>query len=68
MPEFLVRWEIEVIADDALGAARTAHNIQLDPKSTATVYEVLNLTDAPNPAIANWESIDLATDDPKQEK
>lgn len=68
MAEFLVRWEVEVIADDYADAARIAHKMQLDPESTATVFEVLNVTDADNPGTAQWVSIDLTTDDPKPEK
>jgi hypothetical protein len=40
MPEMTVRWEITVDAESPEEAARVAREIQLDPESTATVFEV----------------------------
>ena len=40
MPEYFVRWSIELEADSPEDAARQAREIQLDPDSTALVYRV----------------------------
>lgn len=40
MPEYNVRWEIEIYADSAKQAAKEALKIQRDPKSIALVFEV----------------------------
>lgn len=39
--EYHVKWEIEVEADSPLEAARKAREIQLNPESTATVFDVV---------------------------
>lgn len=39
--EFLVSWEVNINAVDALSAAKQARQIQLDPESGASIYEVL---------------------------
>ncbi|HUJ77140.1 MAG TPA: hypothetical protein VL359_19900, partial [bacterium] len=40
MPEFLVRWEIDMEADTVQQAALEARRIQLDPDSLASIFEV----------------------------
>jgi hypothetical protein len=40
MKRYLVRWEIEVEAEEAAGAADEALGMQRDFESTATVFEV----------------------------
>lgn len=40
MPEFRVRWEIDVEADTEAGAAVEAFAIQRDPESIATAFDV----------------------------
>lgn len=40
MSEFTVKWEIQVEADDLVGAAREALRIQRDPQSDAVVFQV----------------------------
>jgi hypothetical protein len=40
MPEYVVRWEIDLTADDPRDAARHAREAQLDPETTAVVFEV----------------------------
>jgi hypothetical protein len=41
MPEYLVKWEIEVDALTPKAAAEQARRIQLDPESWATIFEVI---------------------------
>lgn len=38
--EYRVTWAIDIEADSPLEAARKAREIQLDPDSTATVFDV----------------------------
>jgi hypothetical protein len=40
MTTFKVKWVIDIEADSALDAVRTARRIQLDPTSTATYFTV----------------------------
>lgn len=40
MPDYRVRWEIDIDADSPREAAEKAREIQLDPESTAIVFEV----------------------------
>ena len=40
MPDYRVRWEIDIVADNPREAAEKALAIQRDPKSTATFFEV----------------------------
>lgn len=40
MPEFRVKWEIDLEADNAQEAARFALDIQRDPAGSATVFDV----------------------------
>lgn len=42
MPEYLVQWEIELSAESPEDAAAKALEIQRDPDSTATVFDVTN--------------------------
>jgi hypothetical protein len=44
MSHYLVRWEIDVYADTPEQAAQEALAIQRDAESTATVFEVLDVT------------------------
>jgi hypothetical protein len=53
MPEFKVRWEIEVHAETARGAAQKALEIQRDPWSSATVFDVTSRKDP------GWTRVDL---------
>jgi hypothetical protein len=41
MPEYRVKWEIDVDADDPVTAARRSLQIQRDVGSTATVFDVV---------------------------
>lgn len=41
MKTYLVNWQIEVDAESAEQAARAAQVIQRDPRSTATVFDVV---------------------------
>lgn len=45
MATYHVMWEIDIEADDAGAAAQQALEIQRDPNSTATVFEVRLHTD-----------------------
>lgn len=45
MPNFLVRWEIDIEADDPTSAALEAANIVRDPESTASFFDVLTPED-----------------------
>lgn len=45
MPEYRVTWEIDVDAEDARSAAGKALEIQRDPDSTTTVFNVSALAD-----------------------
>jgi hypothetical protein len=42
MYHYRVRWEIDILADDARAAAEEAQRIQRDPESIATVFEMFN--------------------------
>lgn len=42
MPEYLVQWEIDLIAETPEAAAAKALDIQRDPDSLATVFDVTN--------------------------
>jgi hypothetical protein len=46
MKEYTVMWEIDVSASDPYEAAALARKMQLDPNSTATVFNVSE--DAPS--------------------
>jgi hypothetical protein len=48
MPEYTVRWEIDLDADSAYEAARKALAIQRDPRSTANVFTVVRYWHAPS--------------------
>ncbi len=41
-PEYVVIWRVELDADSPYDAARQARNIQLDPESAATLFEVID--------------------------
>ena len=56
MSEYLVRWEINVSADNLREAAEMALEIQRDPESMATIFEVRK-KDSKNP---NTTTIDLS--------
>lgn len=61
MTSYRVTWTIDVDAENATAAAREALEIQRDPNSIATVFEVkspaghrarvIDLTDKPNPPV-----------------
>ena len=40
MTNYLVRWEISIEAETPKEAAKQAYEIQQDPQSTATIFEV----------------------------
>ena len=40
MTEFIVRWEIDLLAEDPFAAASLALRVQKDPKSIATCFVV----------------------------
>jgi len=40
MAKYLVKWEIDLDADNEYAAAEKAREIQRDPESTATFFEV----------------------------
>lgn len=42
MQHFIVTWEIDIEADTPEAAARRAREIQLDPDSIATFFDVLD--------------------------
>lgn len=58
MPEYTVRWEIQVDADNPTEAAMQARMLLLDPESEAVHFEVQNFTDGSDPTI--WEPVDLS--------
>jgi hypothetical protein len=51
MAEYLVTWKIEVAADSPEDAALQALEIQRDPESMATVFDVVDT--------AEWYQIDV---------
>ena len=40
MPEYKVTWTIDIVAENAVEAARKAKEIQLDPENLAVVFDV----------------------------
>lgn len=42
MPQFLVKWEIDITADNEWEAAEEALRIQKDPERTATFFKVMD--------------------------
>ena len=42
MPLYRITWDIDIDAANPATAARRARQIQLDPESTATVFDVAN--------------------------
>jgi hypothetical protein len=58
--EYRVRWEIDLNALSALAAARRARDVQLQPESLATFFEVVRRTDtSAEPDWSQAETIDL---------
>lgn len=58
--EYRVRWDIDVHAASHLDAARQARTIQLRPESLATVFDVIERSDAgTEPDWSHAETIDL---------
>ena len=56
MPQYTIRWTVDLDANSPLGAAQQALDIQRDSDSIATVFDVqLAELFAPD----NWETIDL---------
>lgn len=59
-----VKWEIDIDADSPEEAAQKALEIQRDPNSIATHFEVRKATyDVLTDTYPVWESIDLLTKD-----
>jgi hypothetical protein len=58
MPGYHVCWDIEVVAETAIEAARLARTIQLDPSTLASVFEVMRKEDYDN-FEGDWEVVDL---------
>ena len=56
MSDFLVRWEINIEADSPREAAENALEIQRDPSSIATVFNVRGL---PKDSTLPWTEVDL---------
>lgn len=56
MSDFLVRWEINIEADSPREAAENALEIQRDPSSIATVFNVWGL---PKDSTLPWTEVDL---------
>ena len=56
MRDFLVRWEINIEADSPREAAENALEIQRDPSSIATVFNVWGL---PKDSTLPWTEVDL---------
>jgi len=59
MPLFRVRWEIDVDAEDQREAAQRALDIQRDPESIATVFEVEKWKDGGDGLGGSFHTIDL---------
>ena len=57
MPEYLVRWEIEIDAETPREAAAEALKIMRDAESTATVFKVAAAYDDVD--AENWTTVDL---------
>ena len=62
MTAYLVRWIINVDADSEEKAAEKAREIQLDPTSTATIFDVTPCSPDGGFYIQNCKSIDLQVD------
>lgn len=57
MPEWLVRWEIDIEAETAEEAARQALAIQRDPESIALVFEVTREGSDKTKVIDLWNEV-----------
>lgn len=57
MKTYRVHWEIDLEADNLLGAAKRALEIQRNPDSIATVFDVKD------PDTGIWKQIDLLYED-----
>jgi len=58
MPRYLVRWEIDIEAESEQEAAEKARTIQMNPESTATVFDVTSV-DRWGWVLDEWKQIDL---------
>lgn len=63
MPEYLVKWEIDINADSPREAAEKALEIHRDPDSVATFFKVIHPEDDEK---RSWSDIDL--DEPEEEE
>jgi hypothetical protein len=59
MPTYRLKWEIDIEADDPVAAAKQARATQLDPNSTAVVFEVTEHPTATMRAGISHGEIDL---------
>jgi len=57
MKQYRVRWEIDIDAKNEVEASKMAREIQLDPNSTATIFEV---SEVQGKFIGLAEKVDLA--------
>jgi len=60
MTSYLVRWEIDIDADNPEEAAEEALKIQRDTESWALVFDVKNQTKEVHSGKSKWMTIDLA--------
>ena len=58
MPEYSVTWTIELSAKSFRGAALTALDIQRDPDSAATFFEVVDVDTGQSQIIDAAEEVD----------
>jgi len=63
MPEYLVTWRAEILADTPEHAAQIALAMQRDPESLATIFEVVDLAQQKTIDVAETEGIELGDDD-----
>lgn len=61
MPDYLVLWQIHITADNPIEAAKQCLEIQRDPESIATVFQVQEISHLNNPI--KYETIDLSNID-----
>jgi hypothetical protein len=59
VPEYRVKWEIDVDGDDPVGAVRRARAAQIRPGTTATVFSVVELHPDHRYPVAVYDDVDL---------
>ena len=64
MPEYRVRWEIELDAESVQDAAEKALATQRDPESHAVVFDVQQLGHGTR---SQWQQVDLLGDDDEED-